>query len=1173
MSGLKYSAGTITPINTLRLEDFLYTNNPGGPTNVSGYYNSRPVPTNGYVIYIDKVSGGPSTYVLQNDTELIELSKIISNQNLTTVQECISYFQSNSNMVLFYGEVPDIILDGLQYYVDAGVLQSYPRTGTTWTDLTYSGNNGTLINGTSFSGSNYGSLVFDGIDDGIFLSSTPITISSEFQPWTLSFWVNKGNINTITSINQTYINDSFSGSGSYSDQFTVSNLIYTITKDANNKILIGGTFIEYSGNPCAKIARLNSDGTYDSTFNGGLGFDKPSAVNKILVSSTGKIYVVGTFTSYSGVTANEIIRLNEDGSIDTTFSAGTGFNSAVYDIVEDSSGNLYVGGYFTTYKGSSNVKIIKLDSSGNKINSFDNTTGFRVGTSTSTSFGVNSLSLSPDETKLYCGGSFTTYKSPTVNANRIARLNTSDGSLDTSFDMTVGFDSTVLKIYSSNSGVFVGGSFASALNNTRNRFVKLTTGGTIDNTFQVGTGFNNNVNDISEDQNGKIYVGGVFSVYSGQTNRDIIRLNSDGFKDATFVNVPSTNLSVYGLYVDGSDVYIGGDFWTYKGVFSNRLAKINSVGDLDTTFDTTVGPNESLSRLRALYFYRTSAGIVDDTSVYLLNGGYFSNTELKSIIENKWFLYTLTMDSIGVLRVYMNNELMTSQILSTALARNLSFNRVGISASNVSPFKGNMSSLYCYNRTLSSGETEFNYSRNVNRYLGTVLTDYEQRVSNDSGTTINIDKSKFYTEYFKLISANPDILTFPYGYKASKLYSLLPSSGIGDYTFSRNGSGTYFNENGQLVVAPANVPRQYYDPFTRTYKGVLVERQSTNSFLNTITFSNSTWIYSSTQQITDDLFLLNSGKNLKVLVNDNITSFASSLCIRQSQTNIIKVGANSLSFFVKKTSPHSSIGVWGYTVTGALNVNFDVDTLTVTRPITFSGYTSRSGGVVPLGNNLFYCYERFTSNVNLSPSIGFSPTSSGSNSMIAGQEISIAGIQMENTDFPTSFIPTSGSTVTRPGDEIQSPLFNYNTSTYTVFFDIEYLDDYVSNTGDVSAEPLIWYFRRLNSSAVNFWNQNAQQNLGSFSFSPANSVKRFKGILKFDGTRISTFVNGTKVGNNITPTNLTPFLTYFSSNQYRLISRKVNLTGALDSSHVIKSFAVFPELLSDEMSTYLTTIF
>jgi hypothetical protein len=121
--------------------------------------------------------------------------------------------------------------------------------------------------------------------------------------------------------------------------------------------------------------------------------------------------------------------------------------------------------------------------------------------------------------------------------------------------------------------------------------------------------------------------------------------------------------------------------------------------------------------------------------------------------------------------------------------------------------------------------------------------------------------------------------------------------------------------------------------------------------------------------------------------------------------------------------------------------------------------------------------------------------------------------------------------------------------------------------------PLIWYFRRLTKSSVNFWNQNAQQNLGSFSFSPANRVKRFKGILKFDGTRISTFVNGTKVGNNITPTNLTPFLTYFSSNQYRLTSRKVNLTGALDSSHVIKSFAVFPELLSDEMSTYLTTIF
>ena len=60
---------------------------------------------------------------------------------------------------------PRIVTDGLVLALDAANPLSYPGTGTTWSDLSGKGNNGSLINGVSFSGQNGGTLVFDGTDD------------------------------------------------------------------------------------------------------------------------------------------------------------------------------------------------------------------------------------------------------------------------------------------------------------------------------------------------------------------------------------------------------------------------------------------------------------------------------------------------------------------------------------------------------------------------------------------------------------------------------------------------------------------------------------------------------------------------------------------------------------------------------------------------------------------------------------------------------------------------------------------------------------------------------------------------------------------------------------------------------------------------------------------------
>jgi hypothetical protein len=66
---------------------------------------------------------------------------------------------------------PSLVLPGLTLCLDAANSKSYPGSGTTWTDLSGNGNNGTLINGVGYNSGNLGSLSFDGVNDYVTLSS------------------------------------------------------------------------------------------------------------------------------------------------------------------------------------------------------------------------------------------------------------------------------------------------------------------------------------------------------------------------------------------------------------------------------------------------------------------------------------------------------------------------------------------------------------------------------------------------------------------------------------------------------------------------------------------------------------------------------------------------------------------------------------------------------------------------------------------------------------------------------------------------------------------------------------------------------------------------------------------------------------------------------------------
>jgi len=177
-----------------------------GPTSSTGYYNGISPPSGGYTIYLNKESGGPSIYTVDNDTQLISLTNTIAGQTFTSTTQCLVYYAGQTDKVCFNRDYEPIITDGLVLNVDAGFDGSYPESGTTWSDLSLSGNNGTLINSPGFYDNGGGSIVFDGTDDYVVFSQVPtLTNQLTMECWYYMNTMQPQSQNRLISNNDHYV--------------------------------------------------------------------------------------------------------------------------------------------------------------------------------------------------------------------------------------------------------------------------------------------------------------------------------------------------------------------------------------------------------------------------------------------------------------------------------------------------------------------------------------------------------------------------------------------------------------------------------------------------------------------------------------------------------------------------------------------------------------------------------------------------------------------------------------------------------------------------------------------------------------------------------------------------------------------------------------------------------
>ncbi|HEY0428326.1 MAG TPA: FG-GAP-like repeat-containing protein [Pyrinomonadaceae bacterium] len=366
----------------------------------------------------------------------------------------------------------------------------------------------------------------------------------------------------------------FNADGTQDTNFNVAVPYPSLVRDvnilANGKLIISGDFVAYGSETHLRVARINTDGTVDSSFNPAVS--TMGIVRVIKQQANGKILVGGDFEFVNGVRKSSLVRLNPDGSIDASFNSPADYFGNVYDIDLLPDGKMIIGGSYASSSIFGFGQIFRLNADG----SLDNFSVFET-YSSSASFVVQ-----PDG-KIVGGGSF--------GIGSLIRVS-SNGDEDSTFNPVQPTGGLIRELLlQPDGGILVGGAFTFPRVGT----AKYKTDGSLDQNY---TATIPNVYALGLASGGKVYAGGNFDINGGNANRNLTRLNADGSNDSGFINGTGPNALVRDLFVQtNGKILIGGDFTTYNGNAASRVARVNSDGSFDSTFNTGAGASGSVYAL------------------------------------------------------------------------------------------------------------------------------------------------------------------------------------------------------------------------------------------------------------------------------------------------------------------------------------------------------------------------------------------------------------------------------------------------------------------------------------------------------------------------------------------------------------------------------------------------
>lgn len=419
-------------------------------------------------------------------------------------------------------------------------------------------------------------------DKGYYYFNFPSSVAVNYNKLTYKFTpTSMDNVLSNIAINPTdysFYDETFNIGGGF------DNPVYTTAIQTDGKIICGGQFTQFDGSSTGYgIARLNSDGTLDGSFSVGTGFD--SSVQAVAIQSDGKIICIGEFSTYKeNPIASRIARLDNSGSLDTTFNtnAGTGFDAkAIQAIALQPDGKIVCGGNsLSNFNGTAVNGIFRLNTDGTLDTTFNS-----GGSGLNDKPAVRSIAIQPDG-KIVCVGvgDFSSYNGIPV-AYEIMRLNT-DGTLDTAFNTNAGtgFDREVYTVAIQSDGkIFCGGDFGFFNDiGTLNYIVRLNADGTYDSTFLQTPGFNSTVYTILLDAADNAFIGGSFNSYNNITSNCIIRLDNSGSILNTFNNGFNTTVYTISQQSDGK-IVVGGNFTAYSGYSNYYTTRLFSAYDVVLT--------------------------------------------------------------------------------------------------------------------------------------------------------------------------------------------------------------------------------------------------------------------------------------------------------------------------------------------------------------------------------------------------------------------------------------------------------------------------------------------------------------------------------------------------------------------------------------------------------------